>query len=111
VIWLCESTRRNGRRPCKCRFEVDYLGIGKRAKEGDEKRVVMVSGKNRRRGEISSGVCRRRRVWLLALPQPPPLHLLHTDSPREEGPRGKNSYFLKRHDPLGLFVYSTSELM
>jgi hypothetical protein len=34
----------------------DYLGIGKRTKEGDEKRDVVVSGKNRRRGEISSGV-------------------------------------------------------
>jgi hypothetical protein len=66
----------------------DYLGIGKRTKEGDEKRDVVLSGKNRRRGEISSGVCRRRRVWLHATPQPPPLHLLHYGrAPRRGGTR------------------------
>lgn len=85
----------------------DYLGMGKRTKEGDEKRDVVVSGKNRRRGEISSGVCRRRRVWLLAHTTSP--IYCTTDGPREEG-GGKNSYFLKRHDPLDLFVYSISEL-
>jgi len=81
----------------------DYLGVGKRTKEGDEKRDV----KNRR-GEISSGVCRR--VWLLAPPQPPPLFIAKRGG-NSASLRGKNSYqFLKRHDPCGLFVYSISEL-